>query len=30
MVDKFALAAKIKLRPEQKVVLIQPVGYLAK
>ncbi|MBU0715195.1 MAG: SagB/ThcOx family dehydrogenase [Verrucomicrobia bacterium] len=30
MVDKPALAAKMKLRPEQKVVLTQPVGYPAK
>ncbi|MDD5677253.1 MAG: SagB/ThcOx family dehydrogenase [Kiritimatiellae bacterium] len=30
MVDKPALAAKIKLRPEQKVILTQPVGYSAK
>ena len=30
MVDKPALAAKMKLRPEQKVVLAQPVGYPAK
>ncbi len=30
MVDKPALAAKMKLRPEQKVVLSQPVGYSAK
>ena len=29
MVDKPALAAKMKLRPEQKVVLTQPVGYPA-
>ena len=27
MVDKPALAAKMKLRPEQKVILTQPVGY---
>jgi len=27
MVDRPALAAKMKLRPEQKVVLTQPVGY---
>ena len=30
MVDKPVLAAKMKLRPEQKVVLTQPVGYPAK
>ena len=30
MVDKPALAAKMKLRPEQKVVLTQPVGYPVK
>jgi len=30
MVDKPALAAKMKLRPEQKVILTQPVGYPAK
>jgi SagB-type dehydrogenase family enzyme len=30
MVDKPALAAKMKLRPEQKVVLTQPVGYPTK
>jgi len=30
MVDKTALAAAMKLRPEQKVVLTQPVGYPAK
>ena len=30
MVDKPALAAKMKLRPEQKIVLTQPVGYPAK
>jgi SagB-type dehydrogenase family enzyme len=29
-VDKPALAAKMKLRPEQKVILTQPVGYPAK
>jgi len=27
MVDKPALAAKMKLRPEQRVILTQPVGY---
>ncbi|MCX6993900.1 MAG: SagB/ThcOx family dehydrogenase [Kiritimatiellaeota bacterium] len=30
MVDKPKLAAKMKLRPEQKVILTQPVGYSAK
>ena len=30
MVDKPALAAKMKLRPGQKVILTQPVGYPAK
>ena len=30
MVDKPALAAKMKLRPEQKVILTQPVGYPTK
>lgn len=30
MVDKLELAAKMKLRPKQKVVLTQPVGYPAK
>lgn len=30
MVDRPALAAKMKLRPEQKVVLTQPVGYSTK
>ena len=29
-VDKLALAAAMKLRPEQKVILTQPVGYPAK
>lgn len=30
MVDRLALSAKMKLRPEQKIILTQPVGYPAK